>query len=107
MASDHCVDTASVVSSQRKLLKYITRNSVYYVQDDVCRQVRERSDDRVRSGHVATLQRVVACVRWDREGGHDVVLGELPRVGDSLLLGERKEQQLLTSAVRRIEAHVL
>lgn len=107
MASDHCVDTASVVSSHRKLLKYITRNSIYYVQDDVCRQVRERSDDRIRSGHGAMLQRVVACVRWNREGGHDVLVGELPCVGDSLLLGECMEQQVLTSAVRRIEADVV
>jgi hypothetical protein len=52
---------------------------------------------------VAIEQRLVARVRWRREGGQDVLLGGTPDIGDSLLLGE-SGKPILTSAVRCIEA---
>lgn len=105
MATDQRIERTSSDSNQPSpLLKYITRNSVYYVLGDVCMEVREGRDERIVAGHGAIEQRVVACVRWKRDGGHDVLIGQFPRVGDSLLLGESMEHQVLTSAVRRIES---
>lgn len=86
-----------------ELRKYITRNSEYYVRGNVCLEVRERDSSNARHQHGATKQRIVACVRWKREGGHDVLIGTTPEIGDSLLLGDAPPHQVLTSAVRRIE----
>jgi hypothetical protein len=73
------------------------------VRGGVCVEVRERHSSELREGHAAIEQSIVARVRWRREGGHDVVVGGMPEVGDSLLLGA-PDREILTSAVRRIEA---
>jgi hypothetical protein len=104
MPTDHNIKRSVNASQRSQLRKYITRNSVYYVQGDVCREVRERGDRQLRAGHGAIEQRIVACVRWKRNGDHDVLVGEFPCVGDSLLLGDSAENQVLTSAVSRIES---
>lgn len=88
------------------LHKYITRNSEYLVRGGVCVEVRERHSLEPRDGHAAIEQFVIARVRWRRDGGHDVQVGAIPEVGDSLVLGA-PNHEILTSAVRRIEASVV
>jgi hypothetical protein len=89
-----------------QLHKYITRNSEYLVRAGICVEVRALDSSLSRPGHAAVAQSIVARVRWRREGGHDVMVGGMPEVGDSLLLGA-PERGVLTSAVRRIESAVL
>jgi hypothetical protein len=86
-----------------QLHKYITKNSEYLVRAGVCIEVRARDSSELRSGHAAVEQVIVARVRRRREGGHDVLVGGTPEVGDSLLLGA-PEHGVLTSAVHRIES---
>ncbi len=97
---------ASAIRLPTHLHKYITRNSEYLVRGGVCVEVRERHSSELRDGHAAVEQSVIARVRWRRDGGHDVLVGGMPEVGDSLLLGA-PEHEILTSAVRRIEASVI
>jgi len=85
-----------------QLHKYITRNSEYLVEAGICIEVRARKSSERSENHAALDQAIVARVRWRRAGGHDVLVGEAPEVGDSLLLGET-DGCVLTSAVRRIE----
>lgn len=95
--------TPVLPNPSNELRKYITRNSVYYVRENVCLEVRARHSSTAQPQPGAARQRIVACVRWRREGGHDVLIGTAPQVGDSLLLGDTPAPLVLTSAVRHIE----
>lgn len=105
MSTSHSTSASSpaLPNPSNALRKYITRNSVYYIRANVCLEVRERHSATAQPQHGATKQRIVACVRWRREGGHDVLIGTAPQVGDSLLLGDTPAPLVLTSAVRHIE----
>jgi hypothetical protein len=88
---------------QSSLNKFITKHSEYLFEGDRCLSVYQSKAE--QPGHVALHQRLVAAVRWVRGGGHEVLPGQWPIVGDSLLLGE-DGRALLTSAVLRIETVV-
>lgn len=82
------------------LNKFITKHSEYLFEGDRCFSVHQAKAEQV--GHAALHQRLVASVRWTREGGHEVLPGQWPIVGDSLLLVD-EGRELLTSSVLRIE----
>ncbi|MGC4063523.1 MAG: hypothetical protein QM784_02505 [Polyangiaceae bacterium] len=92
----------AAAETDARLHKYITKNSEYLFTGDVCLEVRKRERGEVVDGHRAVRQRIVASVRWLRDGTHQVMRGKAPSVGESLLLGEAGDP-LLTSVVRRIE----
>jgi hypothetical protein len=83
--------------------KYITKNSEYLFSGDLCLEVRSRGSSSSTEGQGAVRQRLHALVRWSRDGGHQVVRGQLPKVGDSLFFVEGG-RELLTTVVRRIVA---
>jgi hypothetical protein len=82
--------------------KYITKNSEYLVTGDRCLDVRALGSLTSNVMHDAVQQRLFASVRWGRDGSPQVLKGQQPKVGDSLLFGE-SGKELLTSVVRRIE----
>ena len=83
--------------------KYITKNSEYVVSGDVCIEVRALNSSTVNAAHSAVRQRIFALVRWTPDGGHEVLRGQSPKVGDSLFFANGDEQ-LLTTVIRRIVA---
>lgn len=68
----------------------------------LCSEVSTRAAKSAGMGEVRVGLRVVARVKWRREGGYELLFRGAPEVGDSILLGEAG-QEILTSAVRRIE----
>jgi hypothetical protein len=81
--------------------KYITKNSEYVVAGDLCIEVRACDSLTVNAAHLAVRQRISALVRWTPNGGHEVLRGQSPKVGDSLFFA-KGDEQLLTTVIRRI-----
>jgi hypothetical protein len=84
-----------------RLHKYITKHSEYLFEGDRCLAVLAAGSTAEQCGHGALRQRLVASVRWSRDGRHEVIPGQRPKIGDSLLIGENGSE-LLTSVVRQI-----
>lgn len=85
-----------------ELYKYITRNSEYVIRGDRCCALLEQQTQGESTRLNTVERRIIASVRWLREGGYRLRLGDLPEVGDSLLMGE-PGHEVLTSAIQRIE----
>lgn len=83
--------------------KYITKNSEYVLSGDWCVEVRARGSRDALAAHRAVQKHVQALVRWSRDGAHQVLRGQPPKVGDSLVFDDGKHE-LLTTVIRRIVA---
>jgi len=70
---------------------------------DLCVEMKARQAGLEEASAVVVSQRLIASVRWSRDGGHQIVRGRLPAVGESMVLGVDQEF-VLTSVVRQIEA---
>jgi len=85
------------------LHKYITKNSEYVMNGDLCVEMKARRAGLDDASPVVVPQRLIASVRWSLDGGHQIVRGRLPTVGESMVLGVDQDF-VLTSVVRQIEA---
>jgi hypothetical protein len=85
---------------------YLTENSEYHCQDQVCVAVRDRKTGQFLRNHGAIGLRMTGGIRFNDEGGIaslSTAEERLPAVGESLLFSDGKmEAEIKTSALRAI-----
>jgi hypothetical protein len=68
---------------RRRRRVYLTRNTEYHFNDEVCVAVRHRDTDQWRMAHVALQRKLSGCVSFSDHGEVQPKAGP-PNVGDSL-----------------------
>ncbi|HEX2730766.1 MAG TPA: hypothetical protein VHM70_04145 [Polyangiaceae bacterium] len=86
---------------RRQRRMYVTRNTEYHFQGDVCVAVRDRSKGTWLLSHQALDRQLSGAIRF-RDGGDAYPTLEEPGVGDALFFGS-KGPDVITSLVAAIE----
>lgn len=86
---------------RRRRRVYVTRNTEYHFQDEVCVAVRDLRTRRWLQAHLAVNRKLTSGLRVNR-GGTALPTGEPPSIGDSLYFGD-EERDLITSVLCAIE----
>lgn len=86
---------------RRKRQLYVTRNTEYFVEGQVCVAVRDRESDQWLEGHLAVGRSLSGAVRM-LEGGGLAPSPHRPRVGEALFFADGGPE-LITSTLLRVE----
>ena len=87
---------------ERRIHKvFVTRNTEYYVRDQRCVAVRDRSSGEWVKDHFAVDRAIIGAIRY-LDSGELVAASGLPQVGESMYF-EELGSDLVTSAVVAVE----
>lgn len=87
---------------ERRIHKvFVTRNTEYYVREQLCVAVRDRSTGKWVTGHFAVDRAIMGAIRYLDSGALSAAPG-LPQVGESMYF-EELGGDLVTSAVVAVE----
>lgn len=90
---------------RRKRQLYVTRNTEYFVENQICIAVRDRESDVWLEGHLAVGRPLSGSVRL-LSGGALAPSANRPRIGEALFFAD-EGPELITSTVLRVERPAL